>query len=84
MVVLTGFHCTTTTTTWDVRSSDMLTELGWLALDKKHYSQKKKLMSKTKNGKVLTYLEDLFRPKETSNQIESRDSIKKLATTTTP
>ena len=31
------------------------------------------------NGKAPTYLEDLFRPKETDNQIELRDSINKLA-----
>ena len=31
------------------------------------------------NGKAPTYLEDLFRPKETSNQIELRDSTNHLA-----
>ena len=36
-------------------------------------------MNKIMNGKAPTYLEDLFRPKETVNQIELRDSINKLA-----
>ena len=31
------------------------------------------------NGQARTYLEDLFRPKETNNQIELRDVINKLA-----
>ena len=31
------------------------------------------------NGQAPTYLEDLFRPKETNNQIELRDLINKLA-----
>ena len=31
------------------------------------------------NGQAPTYLEDLFRPKETNNQIELRDLIIKLA-----
>ena len=31
------------------------------------------------NGKAPTYLEDLFRPKETNNQIELRGSMNKLA-----
>ena len=36
-------------------------------------------MNKIMNGKAPTYLEDLFRPKQTVNQIELRDSINKLA-----
>ena len=56
-----------------------MSELGWLPLDKRRYNQKKKLMNKIMNGKASTYLEDLFRPKETVNQIELRDSIDKLA-----
>ena len=36
-------------------------------------------MNKIMNGKAPTYLEDLFRPKVTINQIELRDSINKLA-----
>ena len=63
-----------TRSSWEVRSCDILSELGWLPLDKRHYNQKKKLMNKIMNGKAPTYLEDLFRPKETVNQIELRDS----------
>ena len=36
-------------------------------------------MNKIMNDKAPTYLEDLFRSKETGNQIELRDSINKLA-----
>ena len=36
-------------------------------------------MNKNMNGKAPTYLEDLFRSKETVNQTELRDSINKLA-----
>ena len=63
----------------EIRSCDILSELGWLPLDERRYNQKKKLMNKIINGKAPTYLEDLFRPKETVNQIELRDSINKLA-----
>ena len=68
-----------TRSSWEIRSCDILSELGWLRLDKRRYNQKKKLMNKIMNGKAPTYLEDLFRPKETVNQIELRDSINKLA-----
>ena len=68
-----------TRSSWEIRSCDILSELGWLPLDKKRYNQKKKLMNKIMNGKAPTYLEDLFRSKETVNQIELRDSINKLA-----
>ena len=68
-----------TRSSWEIRSCDILSELGWLPLDKRRYNQKKKLMNKIMNGKAPTYLEDLFRPKETVNQIELRDSINKLA-----
>ena len=47
-------------------------------MDKRRYNQKKKSISKIMKGKATTYLEDLFKPKETNNQIELRDSIKNL------
>ena len=68
-----------TRSSWEIWSCDILSELGWLPLDKRRYNQKKKLMNKIMNGKAPTYLEDLFRPKETVNQIGLRDSINKLA-----
>ena len=69
----------TTRSSREVRPCDILPKLGWLPLDKRRYNQKKKLMNKIMTGKAPTYFEDLFRPKETVNQIELRDSINKLA-----
>ena len=48
-------------------------------MDKSRYNQKKKLINIIMNGKAPTCLEYLFRPKETANQIELRDSINQLA-----
>ena len=57
---------------YDVRSCDILADLGWETL-------KKSVMTKIMNRKAPKYfIEDLFRPKQSKSSLVLRDAVNKL------
>ena len=64
---------------YDVRSCDILADLGWETLEKRRYRLKKSMMTKIMNRKAPKYLEDLFRPKQSKSSLVLRDAVNKLA-----
>ena len=63
---------------YDVRSCDILADLGWETLEKRRYRLKKSMMTKIMNRKAPKYLEDLFRPKQSKSSLVLRDAANKL------
>ena len=63
---------------YDVRSCDILADLGWETLEKRRYRLKKSMMTKIMNRKAPKYLEDLFRPKQSKSSLVLRDAVNKL------
>lgn len=68
-----------TRASWEVRSNDILSNLGWETLKSRRYNLKKKFMTKVMNGRAPKYMEDLFRTKEQITSLVLRDASNKLA-----
>ena len=68
-----------TRSSWEVRSKDILSNLGWETLKSRRYNLKKKFMAKVMSGRTPKYIEDLFRTKKQITSLVLRDSSNKLA-----
>ena len=68
-----------TRSSWEVRSKDILSNLGWETLKSRRYNLKKKFMAKVMSGRAPKYIENLFRTKEQITSLVLPDASNKLA-----
>ena len=68
-----------TRSSYDIRSNDILADMGWETLENgDRYKLKKSNDDQIMNEKASKYLEDLFKPKQSKMSLVLRDSGNKL------